>query len=69
VTTRAYDLAVPTTITTGELAEALGVSKSAILKWVRAGLITPEMTTPGGHHRWNEAAVRAQLRALRERDE
>ena len=69
MTTRAYDLVVPTTITTGELAAALGVSKSAILKWVRAGLITPEMTTPGGHHRWNEATVRAQLRALRERDE
>ncbi len=56
-------------LTTGELARALGVSNGAILKWVRAELITPEFTTPGGHHRWDEAKVRQQLSERRERGE
>ena len=54
------------TLTTGELARELGVSRGAVLKWVRAGLITPEFTTPGGHHRWDVDKVREQLRKLRE---
>jgi excisionase family DNA binding protein len=53
-------------LTTGELARELGVSRGAVLKWVRAGLITPEFTTPGGHHRWDVDKVREQLRKLRE---
>jgi hypothetical protein len=59
-------------LTTGELAKALGVSASAILKWSRADppLITPEWSTPvGGHHRWLLSEVRAQLKAARKRDE
>ncbi len=56
-------------MTTGELARELGVSHSAILKWTREGLITPELTTPGGHHRWDAEKVRQQLRDARERDE
>src|SRR4051812_28347719 len=41
------------TVTTGELAKALGVSRGAILKWQRAKLISPEFITPGKHARWN----------------
>jgi DNA-binding transcriptional MerR regulator len=56
-------------VTTGKLAEQLGVSASAILKWHRAGLITPELTTPGGHLRWDVESVRQQLKAQRRRDD
>jgi excisionase family DNA binding protein len=54
------------TLTTGELARELGVSRGAVLKWVKQGIITPEFTTPGGHHRWDVDKVREQLRKLRE---
>jgi hypothetical protein len=40
---------VVTLVTTGQLATELGVSRSAVLKWYRAGLITPELITPGNH--------------------
>lgn len=54
------------TMTTGELAKELHVSRGAIIKWQRAGLIHPEFTTPGGHHRWDPAKVRDELRQLSE---
>lgn len=60
---------VPAFVTTGQLAAALGVSASAVLKWYRAGLIEPELVTPGGHLRWDVDSVRAQLRDQRRRDE
>lgn len=53
-------------LTTGELARELGVSRGAVLVWVRSELITPEFTTPGGHHRWDAEKVRAQLRDKRQ---
>ncbi|MGH3931792.1 MAG: MerR family DNA-binding transcriptional regulator [Pseudonocardiaceae bacterium] len=58
-----------TLVTTGQLATELGVSRSAVLKWHRAGMITPELITPGNHLRWDAGQVRAQLRARRQRDE
>jgi DNA-binding transcriptional MerR regulator len=66
-----HPLMVPvvTLITTGRLATELGVSRSAVLKWHRAGLITPELVTPGNHLRWDAERVREQLRARRKRDE
>jgi excisionase family DNA binding protein len=53
-------------LTTGELARELGVSRGAVVKWVRDGLIVPEFTTPGGHLRWDLEDVRRQVRELRE---
>jgi predicted DNA-binding transcriptional regulator AlpA len=49
---------------TGDLAKRLGVSRSTLGKWHRAGWISPEMVTAGGEPRWVEADVRAQLKAL-----
>ena len=66
---RALMVPVVTLITTGQLAAELGVSRSAVLKWHRAGLITPELITPGNHLRWDAERVREQLRARRQRDE
>lgn len=48
-------------VTTGALAKALGVSRAAVNRWVGTGLLVPDVTTPGGHHRWNVDRVREQL--------
>ncbi|GAA5115781.1 MerR family transcriptional regulator [Pseudonocardia adelaidensis] len=56
-------------ISTGELARELGVARGTILVWISNGVITPEYTTPGGHHRWVLEDVRRQLRDARQRDE
>ncbi len=56
-------------LSTGEVARELGVSRAAVLSWVREGKITPTLTTPGGHHRFDLDDVRRQLRELRQRDE
>jgi MerR family regulatory protein len=66
---RALTVQVVTLVTTGQLAAELGVSRSAVLKWHRAGLIIPELITPGNHLRWDAERVREQLRARRQRDE
>jgi predicted DNA-binding transcriptional regulator AlpA len=54
----------PPPLRTGDLAKRLGVSRSTLGKWHRAGWISPEMVTAGGEPRWVEADVRAQLKAL-----
>jgi DNA-binding transcriptional MerR regulator len=54
-------------VTTSQLARALGVSLSSIKRYVAAGQITPDLTTPGGHHRWNVENVRRQLREVQQR--
>ena len=56
-------------LTTGEVAKELGVSRAAVLAWVRDGKLSPTLTTPGGHHRFDLDDVRRQLRELRQRDE
>jgi DNA-binding transcriptional MerR regulator len=56
-------------ISTGELARELGVARGTILVRIGSGVITPEYTTPGGHHRWVLEDVRRQLRDARQRDE
>lgn len=49
-------------LTTGQLAKELNVSRTAILSWAEAGLIQPEVRTPGGHYRWVLDDVKRQLR-------
>lgn len=56
----------PRLLTTGELAEELGVSRGAVLKWTVDGLLKPTFTTMGGHHRWDLDDVREQIRKQRE---
>jgi hypothetical protein len=48
-------------VSTGALAKALGVSRAAVNRWVGTGLLVPDVTTPGGHHRWDVDRVREQL--------
>jgi DNA-binding transcriptional MerR regulator len=56
-------------LTTSELAKALGLSLRSVQRYIAAGNITPELTTPGGHHRWDLDNVREQLREQRRRSE
>lgn len=46
--------------TTGEAARHISVHTKTIKRWRLAGLIRPAdyYTTPGGHYRWNPAAIR-----------
>lgn len=55
----------PRLLTTGQAARELGVSASTLLRWVRDGQVKPDLTTAGGHHRFDVENVRRQLRALR----
>lgn len=55
-------------VTTSELARALGLSLRSVQRYIRAGLIAPELTTPGGHYRWDVDNVREQLRRLHPTD-
>ena len=54
-------------VRTGDLARRLGVARSTLSKWYRAGWITPAMVTPGGEPRWVEADVRRELKAIEEK--
>jgi len=73
------DVADPEMLSTGETARRLGLSRSSLWRYVKAGQIEPDLVTPGGHYRFNPEHVREQLRALaraererereRERDE
>lgn len=49
-------------VTTGQAADALGVSVRAMQMWVKKGLIEPDHRTPGGHMRWDVDRLREELR-------
>jgi hypothetical protein len=38
------------------------VSVQTLQRWVRDGIVTPTATTAGGHHRWDIADLREQVR-------
>lgn len=48
-------------ITTREVASIARVDTSTVRKWVEQGHLTPTITTPGGHYRFNRADVLTQL--------
>jgi hypothetical protein len=62
-------VADPRLLPTGEAARAVGVSPRTLQRWVREGLVKPTQLTAGGHHRWLVDDLRAQIRALNERDD
>ncbi len=53
-------------VPTPEAAKALGVSPRTLQRYVRAGLVTPEITLPSGQYRWNVAKLRRQIGAATE---
>jgi len=48
-------------ITTGEAARLLGISQPTLNRAVRRGRLRPARTTPGGHRRFDSAALTAAL--------
>jgi hypothetical protein len=54
-------------VPTGVAARELGVNATTLQRWVKAGLVKPDLVTPGGHLRWDLDRLRAELRSLRER--
>ncbi|MCO7196267.1 helix-turn-helix domain-containing protein [Pseudonocardia sp. McavD-2-B] len=56
----------PELVGTGEAARALGVDRTTLQRWNRAGLITPAGETLGGHVRWDLDDLRAQLDTIKQ---
>lgn len=56
-------------VPTGVAARELGVASTTLQRWVKAGLVTPALITPGGHLRWDLDALKAQLRDARRSDD
>jgi excisionase family DNA binding protein len=50
-----------TLISTSEVAKAFGVGRPAVSRWVRSGKLKPALTTPGGHHKFDKAAIAALI--------
>lgn len=48
-------------LTTAEAADALGVHRETLLRWLRDGIVYPSLTTRGGHYRWRLFDLEAQL--------
>jgi RyR domain len=57
---------VPNYVTTSAAARALGVNRVTLTRAVKAGRIAPANTTPGGHYRWDLAALTWQWNRLRD---
>lgn len=49
-------------VTTGQAARELGVDIRSLQRWVKAGQLQPDYTTPGGHMRWDVDRLREELR-------
>ncbi|WP_037363781.1 MULTISPECIES: MerR family transcriptional regulator [Amycolatopsis] len=50
---------------TAEAAKAIGVDRRTLQRWWKAGDVTPEVVTPGGHARWDVDALKRQLQDRR----
>jgi excisionase family DNA binding protein len=48
-------------LTTGEAADALGVARPTLRRWVKEYGFKPVMVTAGGHYRWDLDDLRRQL--------
>ncbi|GJF07726.1 MerR family DNA-binding transcriptional regulator [Pseudonocardia sp. D17] len=51
-------------VTSAELARVLGLSARTIQRYRQAGVLVPDVVSPGGHARWNVERVRERLRQL-----
>lgn len=55
----------PRLLPTGEAARRVGVAPSTLARWWKEGRVSPEMTTAGGHGRWDIDDLRDHLRRMR----
>lgn len=56
-------------LSSGELADALGISRRSITRYVADGVLVPKFVTPGGQYRFDLEEALAQMRAVREREQ
>jgi DNA-binding transcriptional MerR regulator len=52
-----------------DAARVLGISARTLQRYVRRGLITPDLTLASGQYRWDVDRLREQINALRERED
>ncbi|GAA4861338.1 helix-turn-helix domain-containing protein [Saccharopolyspora cebuensis] len=52
----------PKLLTSSQLADELGVSRRSIARYVAAGILVPELYTPGGQSRFRLEDAKQQLR-------
>src|SRR5258708_39458457 len=52
-------------ISSGEAAKALGISRMTLLRWLHRGLVSAAWVTPAGQFRWNLDDLERQLDADR----
>jgi DNA-binding transcriptional MerR regulator len=56
----------PELVTTPVAARRLGISARTLQRYVKDGLLEPDLTLPGGTYRWDMDNLRRQLKALRQ---
>jgi DNA-binding transcriptional MerR regulator len=61
-------MAEPPLVPTGQAARTLGISSRTLQRYVRSGLIIPDLTLASGQYRWDVARLREQINALAGRD-
>ena len=54
----------PQLVPTPEAARALGISARTIQRYVKAGLIIPDLRLPSGRYRWDVVRLREQINNL-----
>ena len=52
----------PKLLTSSQLADELGISRRSVARYVQAGILVPELYTPGGQGRFDLADSKQQLR-------
>ncbi|MCG3756675.1 MerR family transcriptional regulator [Amycolatopsis sp. Poz14] len=48
-------------VPTADAAKAIGVDRRTLQRWWKAGEVSPEVVTPGGHARWDVEDLKRQL--------
>lgn len=56
-------------ITTQEAADALGISRTTLIRYAERSYVTPARVLPSGHRRWRLDDLRRQLAELPPRGE
>lgn len=59
-----YGAGVAELVPTPDAAKALGISARTLQRYVKAGLVTPELTLASGQYRWNVEKLREQINAI-----
>lgn len=48
-------------VTTSAAADAVGVSRATLWRWIKDGTVTPTTRTAGGHLRWDVEQLQLQV--------